>query len=79
MRKNYKPKEIIVAGTKFDIVYKTMKDFGELDFDERKIYVSNKIKGEVLLDTIIHAFFFWSWLYPRRCTNRIRGSISSGV
>ena len=25
MRKNYKPKEIIVAGTKFDIVYKTMK------------------------------------------------------
>ena len=32
MRKNYKPKEIIVAGTKFDIVYKTMKDFGELDF-----------------------------------------------
>lgn len=31
MRKNYKPKEIIVAGTKFDIVYKTMKDFGELD------------------------------------------------
>ena len=42
MRKNYKPKEIIVAGTKFDIVYKTMKDFGELDFDERKIYVSNK-------------------------------------
>ena len=36
MRKNYKPKEIIVAGTKFDIVYRTMKDFGELDFDERK-------------------------------------------
>ena len=54
MRKNYKPKEIIVAGTKFDIVYKTMKDFGELDFDAKKIYVSNKIKGEVLLDTIIH-------------------------
>ena len=54
MRKNCKPKEIIVAGTKFDIVYKTMKDFGELDFDEKKIYVSNKIKGEVLLDTIIH-------------------------
>ena len=54
MRKNYKPKEIIIAGKKFTIVYKTMKDFGELDFDAKKIYVSNKIKGEVLLDTIIH-------------------------
>ena len=54
MRKNYKPKEIIIAGKKFAIVYKTMKDFGELDFDAKKIYVSNKIKGEVLLDTIIH-------------------------
>lgn len=54
MQKNYKPKEIIIAGVKFDIVYKTMKDFGQLDFDERKILVSNKIKGEVLLDTVIH-------------------------
>jgi hypothetical protein len=54
MQKNYKPKEIIIAGTKFDIVYRTMKDFGELDFDGRKIYISNKIKEEVLLDTIIH-------------------------
>ena len=34
-----------------------MKDFGELDYDERKIYISNKIKGEVLLDTIIHEGF----------------------
>ena len=25
MRKNYKPKEIIVAGTKFDNVYKTVQ------------------------------------------------------
>ena len=51
---NYKPKELTIAGTKFDIVYKPMKDFGELDFDKRKIYISNKIKGEFLLDTIIH-------------------------
>ena len=54
MQKNYKPKEIIIAGAKFDIVYRTMKDFGELDFDGRKIYISNKIKEEILLDTIIH-------------------------
>jgi len=54
MQKKYKPKEITIAGTKFDIVYRTMKDFGELDFDGRKIYISNKIKGEVLLDTVIH-------------------------
>ena len=46
--------ECIVVDMKFDIVYKTMKDFGQLDFDERKILVSNKIKGEVLLDTVIH-------------------------
>ena len=37
-----------------DLSDKTMKDFGQLDFDERKILVSNKIKGEVLLDTVIH-------------------------
>jgi len=52
--RTYKPKEVIIAGHTFSIVYKTMKDFGELDFDGNKIYISNKIKGEVLLDTIIH-------------------------
>ncbi len=52
--KNYKPKEVVIAGHKFSIVYKAMKDFGELDFDRNTIYISNKIKGEVLLDTIIH-------------------------
>ena len=52
--RTYKPKEVTIAGHKFSIVYKTMKDFGELDFDNHKIYISNKLKGEVLLDTIIH-------------------------
>ena len=55
--KQYKPKEVTIAGQKFTIVYKQMKDFGELDSDGRKIYISNKIKGEVLLDTIIHEGF----------------------
>lgn len=54
---SYKPKEVTIAGHKFSIVYKTMKDFGELDSDLKKIYISNKIKGEVLLDTIIHEGF----------------------
>ena len=52
--RTYKPKEVTIAGHKFSIVYKAMKDFGELDFDNNTIYISNKIKGEVLLDTIIH-------------------------
>ena len=54
---SYKPKEVIIAGHKFTIVYKTMKDYGELDSDDKKIYISNKIKGEMLLDTIIHEGF----------------------
>ena len=55
--KAYKPKEVTIAGHKFTIVYKQMKDYGELDSDGKKIYVSNKIKEEVLLDTIIHEGF----------------------
>tara|TARA_R110002153_G_scaffold122454_1_gene268374 strand:+ start:6706 stop:7023 length:318 start_codon:yes stop_codon:yes gene_type:complete len=55
--KAYKPKEVTIAGHKFAIVYKKMKDYGELDSDGKKIYVSNKIKDEVLLDTIIHEGF----------------------
>tara|TARA_R100000353_G_scaffold92356_4_gene67999 strand:+ start:229 stop:537 length:309 start_codon:yes stop_codon:yes gene_type:complete len=55
--KQYKPKEVTIGGQKFTIVYKQMKDFGELDSDGKKIYISNKIKGEVLLDTIIHEGF----------------------
>ena len=55
--KTYKPKEVTIAGHKFDIIYKSMKDFGELDSDAKKIYISNKIKGEFLLDTIIHEGF----------------------
>ena len=54
---SYKPKEVIIAGHKFTIVYKTMKDYGELDVDNKKIFISNKIKGEMLLDTIIHEGF----------------------
>ena len=53
----YKPKEVTIAGHKFSIVYKTMKDYGELDADDKKIFISNKIKGEMLLDTIIHEGF----------------------
>tara|TARA_R110000744_G_scaffold3032_2_gene11893 strand:- start:274 stop:582 length:309 start_codon:yes stop_codon:yes gene_type:complete len=55
--KSYKPKEVTIAGHKFSIVYKTMKDFGELDSDAKKIYISNEIKGEFLLDTIVHEGF----------------------
>ena len=55
--KAYKPKEVTIAGHKVTIVYKQMKDYGELDSDGKKIYVSNKIKEEVLLDTIIHEGF----------------------
>tara|TARA_R110000744_G_scaffold142526_2_gene254195 strand:- start:207 stop:512 length:306 start_codon:yes stop_codon:yes gene_type:complete len=54
---SYKPTELIIAGQKFAIVYKTMEDYGELDFDKKKIYISNLIKGEFLLDTIIHEAF----------------------
>ena len=45
--KAYKPKEVTIAGHQFTIVYKQMKDYGELDSDGKKIYVSNKIKDEV--------------------------------
>lgn len=55
--KAYKPKEVTIAGQKFTIVYKQMKEYGEFDVDQNKICISNKIKGEVLLDTIIHEGF----------------------
>ena len=54
---SYKPKEVTIAGQKFSIVYKQMKAYGEFDADAKKICISNKIKGEVLLDTIIHEGF----------------------
>ena len=54
---SYKPKEVTIAGQKFAIVYKQMKEYGEFDADAKKICISNKIKGEVLLDTIIHEGF----------------------
>ena len=38
MRKNYKPKEIIIAGTKFAIVYKTMKDLS----NSKRLHVAMK-------------------------------------
>ena len=53
----YKPDKITVGGIDFEIVYKTMKDYGELDSDAKKIFISNKLKGEFLLDTIIHEGF----------------------
>ena len=31
-----------------------MEEYGELHFDKKKIYISNRIKGQVLFDTIIH-------------------------
>ena len=54
---SYKPTHIVIAGIKYDIVYKEMKEFGELDSDAKKISISKKIKNEVLLDTIIHEAF----------------------
>tara|TARA_Y100000114_G_C11758806_1_gene328363 strand:+ start:1789 stop:2094 length:306 start_codon:yes stop_codon:yes gene_type:complete len=54
---SYKPKHIVIAGIKYDIVYKEMKEFGELDSDAKKIAISKKIKGEVLLDTLVHEAF----------------------
>ena len=54
---SYKPKHIVIAGIKYDIVYKEMKEFGELDSDGKKIAISKKIKGEVLLDTLVHEAF----------------------
>ena len=53
----YKPKELTIGGQKFSVVYKSMDEYGELHFDKRKIYISNRIKGQVLLDTIIHEAF----------------------
>ena len=50
----YKPDKITVGGIDFEIVYKTMKDYGELDFEGRKINISNEIKEEFLFDTIMH-------------------------
>ena len=54
---SYKPKHIVIAGIKYVIVYKEMKEFGELDSDAKKIAISKKIKGEVLLDTLVHEAF----------------------
>ena len=54
---SYKPTELIIAGQKFSIVYKSMEEYGELHFDKKKIYISNRIKGQVLFDTIIHEAF----------------------
>ena len=53
----YKPDKITVGGIDFEIVYKTMKDYGELDFEGRKINISNEIKEEFLFDTIMHEAF----------------------
>ena len=50
----YRPDKITVGGIDFEIVYKTMKDYGELDFEGRKINISNEIKEEFLFDTIMH-------------------------
>ena len=52
--KKYKPSKIEIAGIEFQIIYKTMKDYGELDFEDRKIFISNELKGEALFDTIMH-------------------------
>tara|TARA_B100000963_G_scaffold67137_1_gene55201 strand:+ start:8074 stop:8379 length:306 start_codon:yes stop_codon:yes gene_type:complete len=54
---SYKPTHIVIAGIQYDIVYKDMKEFGELDSDAKKISISKKIKGEVLLDTLVHEAF----------------------
>ena len=53
----YRPDKITVGGIDFEIVYKTMKDYGELDFEARKISISNEIKDEFLFDTIMHEVF----------------------
>ena len=54
---SYKPTELTIAGQKFSIEYKTMDEYGELHFDKKKIYISNLIKDQVLLDTIVHEAF----------------------
>tara|TARA_R110002020_G_scaffold458135_1_gene675397 strand:+ start:401 stop:736 length:336 start_codon:yes stop_codon:yes gene_type:complete len=53
----YRPDKITVGGIDFEIVYKTMKHYGELDFEARKINISNEIKEEFLFDTIMHEAF----------------------
>ena len=53
----YKPDKITVGGVDFQIVYKTMKDYGILDFEARKILISDEIKEEFLFDTIMHEAF----------------------
>jgi hypothetical protein len=53
-KNEYKPRSIVIGGTKFKILYKKIENFGELHFDERQIFLRKDLKAEELFDTLMH-------------------------
>lgn len=45
---------LLIMGREVNIKYKKMEDHGLFEQDEDTIYISNKLKGNDLTDTIIH-------------------------
>ena len=48
------PTKLIVGGIEFKIVFKEMRDFGEMDFDKKTISIRKGLSDEETFDTIIH-------------------------
>jgi hypothetical protein len=55
-KKKYSPraKKIIIGGIEFKIVFKEMRDFGEMDFDKKIISIRKGLSDEETFDTLMH-------------------------
>ena len=53
----YKPKEIIIAGRRFKIIYRSIEDYGRFDYDRQIIIIRESLNEREIYQTIIHEAF----------------------
>ena len=54
-KKKYSPPtKLNIGGSEFKIVFKEMRDFGEMDFDKKIICIRKGLSDEEIFDTIMH-------------------------
>ena len=56
--KNYRPKEILIAGKRFKIIYQDdLEDFGRFDYENQLIIIRASLSQREIYQTIIHEAF----------------------
>lgn len=53
----YRPKEIIIAGRRFKIIYRLIEDYGRFDYERQIIIIRESLNEREVFQTIIHESF----------------------